>query len=477
MTYTWTIGGGAPQTTTANSYTTGSLSASAAYSVKVKNAYNCESNTANGNITVQPLPVITTTGPDPRCGAGTVTLTATASGSTTTAMTYTWTIDGTSYTTTANSYATGSIPASDTYSVKVKNANNCESNTASGTITVHPLPVITTTSPAAICSTGEVALTATASGGTTTAMTYTWIIDGEAETVTTTTGNYTACSLPAGTPTYSVTLTNANGCISAAATGTITVQALPTLTLTTANNTQSINSGLPVTAIKYTTANASGATVTGLPAGVSGNWAANTLTISGTPSAAGIFNYTVSTTNGIGCPSQTASGTLTVYGSPPGAGTNTYACGAQTWSGPVRIADCDHDEFTNDPTAPHCRSDTWNSIKYYYYNWAYVNANKNTMCPYPWHVPSNTEFTTLRNCLGTSGANGKYYPESSTWGGARAGYANGSSMDNVGSYGDYWSSTEYNTNNAYYMYFNTSSAYAGNTNKSYGLQVRCVRNN
>jgi hypothetical protein len=71
-----------------------------------------------------------------RCNAGTVTLSAIASGGSTTPMTYTWSVGGSNYTTTTNSYTTLSLSVSTAYSVKVKNANNCESNTASGNITV-----------------------------------------------------------------------------------------------------------------------------------------------------------------------------------------------------------------------------------------------------------------------------------------------------------------------------------------------------
>ncbi|MDR2358461.1 MAG: hypothetical protein LBD87_01500, partial [Prevotellaceae bacterium] len=60
-----------------------------------------------------------------------------ASGGTTTAMTYTWTVSGANYTTTVNSYPITSISAPAAYTVNVKNANNCESNTASGNITVN----------------------------------------------------------------------------------------------------------------------------------------------------------------------------------------------------------------------------------------------------------------------------------------------------------------------------------------------------
>jgi hypothetical protein len=85
--------------------------------------------------TVSALPMITTVSPATQC-VGTVTLTATVTSGATTEMTYTWNIGGTNYTTTTNSYTTSSLSSSVAYTVKVKNAYNCESNIASGTITI-----------------------------------------------------------------------------------------------------------------------------------------------------------------------------------------------------------------------------------------------------------------------------------------------------------------------------------------------------
>jgi hypothetical protein len=86
-------------------------------------------------------PALTLTSPNSpsTCSGGTVTLSVTASGGTTTPMTYTWTIGGSPYTNNTNNYTTTSLTASATYTVNVKNNNNCESNTVSGNITVnHP---------------------------------------------------------------------------------------------------------------------------------------------------------------------------------------------------------------------------------------------------------------------------------------------------------------------------------------------------
>jgi hypothetical protein len=84
------------------------------------------------------MPAVTGANSPSRCSAGAVTLSVTASdGITTGSMTYTWTIGSNSYTTTTNSYTTGSLSSSAAYTVKVKNANNCESNTVSGNITIN----------------------------------------------------------------------------------------------------------------------------------------------------------------------------------------------------------------------------------------------------------------------------------------------------------------------------------------------------
>jgi hypothetical protein len=93
--------------------------------------------TGNPDAIVPALPSLSSPNSPSRCSAGTVTLSATVGGSTTTAVTYTWNIGGTQYTNQTNSYTTGTLSTSTTYSVKVKNANNCESNTVNGTISVN----------------------------------------------------------------------------------------------------------------------------------------------------------------------------------------------------------------------------------------------------------------------------------------------------------------------------------------------------
>ncbi len=98
------------------------------------------------------------------------------------------------------------------------------------------------------------------------------------------------------------------------ATGTITVTANNTITLTSAAGTdaQTRCINVAITNITYSTTGATGATFSGLPTGVTGNWAANVATISGTPTASGTFNYTVTTTGGCTTPAVTATGSIIV---------------------------------------------------------------------------------------------------------------------------------------------------------------------
>jgi hypothetical protein len=184
-----------------------------------------------------PPMTVTATAPATVCAGAPLTLTATATGGTTTAMSYTWNIAGAEH---IPSPTTACITAlanagENTYTVYATNANGCVSAAATGTVTVHAVPTVTTASPVAICGTGAVTLTATASGGTTTAMTYTWKV-GVAQTQNTAVNTYSP-TVSAGS-TYSVTITNANGCPSVAATGTITVNAVPDPPTNASSNTR-----------------------------------------------------------------------------------------------------------------------------------------------------------------------------------------------------------------------------------------------
>lgn len=89
-----------------------------------------------------------------------------------------------------------------------------------------------------------------------------------------------------------------------------TVNNTSTLSSVAGTNNQTVCQNNPITNITYNTKGATGATFTGLPTGVSGSWLNNIITISGTPSVSGTFNYTATLTGG--CGTISSSGTIIV---------------------------------------------------------------------------------------------------------------------------------------------------------------------
>ena len=112
--------------------------------------------------------------------------------------------------------------------------------------------------------------------------------------------------------------------------GVLTVN--PTNTAGTASSTPNLCINTALTNINHTTIGATGiGTATGLPAGVAANFASNTLTISGTPTASGIFNYSIPLTGG--CGNVNATGTITVNLASAGgtvAGSTTVCIGTNS---------------------------------------------------------------------------------------------------------------------------------------------------
>ena len=127
-----------------------------------------------------------------------------------------------------------------------------------------------------------------------------------------------------GTPTatgvwipYYVPLTD--GACTIWATGTITVIRN---TVSAASSTPTLCINTALTLITHTTTTATGiGAATGLPAGVTAAWSSNTITISGTPTLAGTYNYSIPLTGG--CSVATATGVITVTSS--GAGNTVGA--------------------------------------------------------------------------------------------------------------------------------------------------------
>lgn len=131
-----------------------------------------------------------------------------------------------------------------------------------------------------------------------------------------------------GVSNYTVTSTSTAGC-TANTTAVVTVNPNATIALNSANATQTVCFNTPITSIVYNTTNATGATVTGLPAGITGTYNAGVYTISGAATVGGVFNYTVTPT---GCGTASATGTITVNLTP------APTASAQTLCSPATVA-------------------------------------------------------------------------------------------------------------------------------------------
>ncbi|MFZ4398512.1 MAG: T9SS type A sorting domain-containing protein [Bacteroidales bacterium] len=119
----------------------------------------------------------------------------------------------------------------------------------------------------------------------------------------------TISGTPSVSGTYSYIIPLTGGCGSVNATGVITV--ISANTVSSASSTPMLCINTPLAAIVHITTGANGIGVAaGLPSGIVASWAANTITISGTPTASGILNYSIPLTGG--CGTVNATGSITV---------------------------------------------------------------------------------------------------------------------------------------------------------------------
>ena len=190
----------------------------------------------------------------------------------------------------------------------------CASFQTSITVTILPLNTVTAPSliPVTCVNYVLIPITYTTTGatgiGTPTGLpsgvTATWI----ANTIT-------ISGAPTVSGTFAYTIPFTGGCGIVNATGIITVNPDNTVSNPSTTTFLCINTSLAA-AITHATTGATGiGTATGLPSGVTATWAANTITISGTPVVAGAFNYSIPLTGG--CGTVNATGTIIISGNSP----------------------------------------------------------------------------------------------------------------------------------------------------------------
>ena len=148
--------------------------------------------------------------------------------------------------------------------------------------------------------------------------------NGAAGSIAATTGLMTWANGFSGSVDIRVTANGCNG-PSSQVTKTVSITSNNSISLTSAigTNSQNICITSAIKNITYSTTISTGATFNGLPLGVSGNWTANTVTISGTPTEVASSNYIVTLTGG--CGNTTTSGTIIVNAQPTATASGTLA--------------------------------------------------------------------------------------------------------------------------------------------------------
>ncbi len=271
----WTSSTPAVATISAAGIVTGVSAGSTTISYTINSTNGCQ-NTATKVVTVNAVPstALTASGATTFCQGGNVQLTASAGA------TYAW----------SNGATTSSITATTagTYNVTVTDANGCSSVSTNQTITVNALPTaqISTNGSTNLCTGGSITLMATPSAS------YLWSTGATTSSITTSTAG-----------TYTVVVTNANGCSATSTATNVVVNASPSATVTASG---------PTTIC-------SGNNVVLTAASVIGNayqWMNNGVLISGATSnaltATASGSYAVIVTNAYGCTATSVATPVTV---------------------------------------------------------------------------------------------------------------------------------------------------------------------
>jgi hypothetical protein len=293
VSYVWSPATGLSATT--GTTVTASPATSTVYSVTGTGANGC-TNTATAAVAVNALPTATITASSATtfCQGGSVVLTA----NTGAGLSYQWFNNATSISGATSS--TNTANASGSYTVVVTNASTCSSTSAATVVTVNALPTATITPASAttFCQGGSVVLNA----NTGTGLTYQWfnnatVISGA------TSASYTAIT----SGSYAVVVTNTSTCSSTSIATVVTVNALPTATITPATATTFCQGGSVVL-------NANTGT------GLTYQWFNNATAISGATSASYTAttsgSFTVTVTNASTCSSTSTATVVTVNAIP-----------------------------------------------------------------------------------------------------------------------------------------------------------------
>jgi hypothetical protein len=276
-----------------NGATTQTIAASlaGAYTVTVTTA-GCSATSASTSVNVNPAPtaLVTASGPTSFCQGGSVSFTANAGNG----YTYLWNNGETT--------ATISTSTSGNNSVTVTNLIGCSTTSAVNAVVVNPIPVATITAGGSttICSGTSVSLAASAGAS------YLWSNGATAQTIN--------ASLAGN---YAVTVTSAAGCSANSIPTLISVNALPSASISSSGSTticQGSSVSLSATNGMSSYLWSTGATSATVAASTSGN-------------------YTVTVTNSNGCSATSSPTVVNVLAAPTAViypGTNVSICAGST---------------------------------------------------------------------------------------------------------------------------------------------------
>ena len=189
------------------------INSAGTYSVIVTDENGCESASDSVDVIVNPLPQvdITADGQTEFCQGGSVTLTATESES------YFWTPNG-------ETTQSITVTESGDYGVSITDENGCSNESQFVTVTVYDLPQvdITANGPTEFCEGDSVTLTATSADA------YQWLPNGE----------ITQAITVSESGSYSVTVTDGNGCMATSALTVVNVLESDTASITVTGVTE-----------------------------------------------------------------------------------------------------------------------------------------------------------------------------------------------------------------------------------------------
>ena len=280
--------------TSIGSVTSFSNSVTTTYTITGTDGNGCV-NSGSVTATVNPLPIVDGGSGVVLCSGDSSTLTATG------ANVYTWLPSPGLSSTTGTSVTVNAIN-STTYFVTGTDFNGC-TGSASVTVTINPLPVISGSEDVAICAGSSTFISADG------AASYSW---SPGTGLSATTGSVVVAN-PGSTTSYTITGTDANGCVNYS-TETVTVNALPSI---------SAGSGVAICIGSSTTLNVTGgvAYYWQNPTGLSGATGAS---VTADPVVSTI--YTVTGTDTSGC-NNSATVTVTVNALPViSSGTGAVIC-------------------------------------------------------------------------------------------------------------------------------------------------------